>query len=60
MERLRAENRFTLPSTLGREKATNPFLRANDPAIAAQVGLEGHPELDVFTELRARKSSFKG
>lgn len=56
VERLRAENRFTLPSTLGREKATNPFLRATDPAIAAQVGLEGHPELDVFTELRARKN----
>jgi hydroxyacylglutathione hydrolase len=56
VERLRAENRFTLPSTIGREKATNPFLRARDPAIAAVVGLEGHPELDVFTELRARKN----
>lgn len=56
VERLRAENRFTLPSTLGREKATNPFLRAADPAIAAQLGLEGHPELDVFAELRSRKN----
>ena len=56
VERLRAEKRFTLPSTIGREKATNPFLRAADPAIAAQLGLEGHPPLDVFTELRERKN----
>jgi hydroxyacylglutathione hydrolase len=56
VERLRAANAFTLPSTIGREKATNPFLRSADPAIAATVGLDGHPPLDVFTELRARKN----
>jgi hydroxyacylglutathione hydrolase len=56
VERLRGQNVFTLPSTIGREKATNPFLRAADPAIAATLGLEGHPPLDVFTELRARKN----
>jgi hydroxyacylglutathione hydrolase len=56
VEALRRENRFTLPSTLGLEKRTNPFLRASDPAIATEVGLAGHPPLDVFTELRARKN----
>jgi hydroxyacylglutathione hydrolase len=56
VERLRAAKEFTLPSTIGLEKATNPFLRAADPAIAAQLGLDGHPPLDVFTELRERKN----
>ena len=56
VEALRKENRFTLPSTLGLEKRTNPFLRASDPDIAAGLGLAGHPPLDIFTELRARKN----
>lgn len=56
VERLRAAGAFTLPSTIGREKATNPFLRAADPAIAATLGLEGRPPLDVFTALRERKN----
>ena len=31
VERLRAAGKPTLPTTIGREKATNPFLRADDP-----------------------------
>ncbi|MGL4285064.1 MAG: hydroxyacylglutathione hydrolase [Phreatobacter sp.] len=54
--RLRAENRPTLPTTIGRERDTNPFLRAADPAIAAHLGMAGATPLAVFTELRERKN----
>ncbi|PSC05926.1 hydroxyacylglutathione hydrolase [Alsobacter soli] len=56
VEQLRAAGSYTLPTTIGREKATNPFLRAGDPAVAAAVGMAGRPALDVFTELRERKN----
>lgn len=58
VERLRAENRPTLPTTISREKATNPFLRADDPAVQRAVGLEGAPPAKVFAEVRGRKDRF--
>ena len=54
----RAQNRPTVPSTLGEELATNPFLRADQPGLAANVGLSGSDPLTVFTEVRRRKDSF--
>jgi hydroxyacylglutathione hydrolase len=56
VELLRAENRFTLPTTIGREKATNPFLRAGRPELAEAVGMGGQPAEAVFAELRERKN----
>jgi hydroxyacylglutathione hydrolase len=58
VERLRAENRLTLPTTIAREKATNPFLRADDPAVQRAVGLTGADPARVFAEVRARKDRF--
>jgi hydroxyacylglutathione hydrolase len=43
---------------MGEERATNPFLRADDPTIAAAVGLAGAPPVQVFAEIRRRKDSF--
>ncbi len=48
----------TIPSTIGEEIATNPFLRAGEPAIAERLGLAGRPPVEVFAELRRRKDSF--
>lgn len=48
----------TVPSLLGVEKATNPFLRADDAAFAQRLGLAGHPPAAVFAEIRRRKDSF--
>jgi hydroxyacylglutathione hydrolase len=48
----------TVPSLLGIEKVTNPFLRADDPAVAEGVGLAGADPLAVFTEVRKRKDNF--
>ena len=46
VERLRAAGEPTLPTTIGAEKATNPFLRAKS--------------VEEFAERRAAKDSFRG
>ena len=56
--RLRAEHRSTIPSTMGEEKAANPFLRADLPEVARSLGLADSPAWKVFAELRARKNRF--
>ncbi len=58
IDAVRAEGRPTVPSQLGDEKATNPFLRADDPVLAANVGLAGADPIAVFAEIRARKDNF--
>jgi len=56
--RLLAEKKPTIPSTLGEEKAANPFLRADAAEVAANVGLAGKPAAQVFAEIRERKNRF--
>lgn len=56
--RLREAGEFTLPTTIAIELATNPFLRADDPAIQAELGMSGTDPIAVFTELRERKNRF--
>jgi hydroxyacylglutathione hydrolase len=48
----------TIPTTLAEEKAMNPFLRADLPAVAAGVGLAGAPPAEVFAAVRGRKDRF--
>lgn len=60
VEKLRAAGKPTLPSTLADELRTNPFLRADDPAVAEAVGMKGADPAAVFTELRERKNNFRG
>jgi hydroxyacylglutathione hydrolase len=48
----------TIPSLMGEEKRANVFLRADDPAVAAAVGLTGKPPAQVFAEVRQRKNNF--
>lgn len=58
VERLRENDEPTVPSRLGDEKATNPFLRAHDPAIRKGLGLEDASDVEVFAALRKRKDQF--
>jgi len=58
VEMLRQNGQFTLPTTLALELATNPFLRADDPAIQQSIGMAGAEPAAVFTELRERKNHF--
>lgn len=48
----------TVPTTIGLERATNPFLRA--PKLAEAVGAAGQPDFKAFAAVRAAKDSFKG
>jgi hydroxyacylglutathione hydrolase len=54
--RLRVANAPTIPTTIGEEKATNVFLRADDGAVAAALGMAGKSAAEVFGELRERKN----
>lgn len=54
----RAENQPTVPSLLSDELATNPFLRADDPAVKAHLGIQDADTVAVFTEIRTRKDRF--
>ncbi|MCB0403441.1 MAG: hydroxyacylglutathione hydrolase [Bdellovibrionales bacterium] len=48
----------TIPSTLSSEWECNPFLRASDPAIRAQLNLASARDVTVFAEIRKRKDLF--
>ncbi|MCB1507361.1 MAG: hydroxyacylglutathione hydrolase [Hyphomicrobiaceae bacterium] len=57
-KRARAEP--TIPAPLGREKETNPFLRADEAVIARAMGLEpGTDPAQVFAALRKGKDTFR-
>jgi hydroxyacylglutathione hydrolase len=56
---LRAAGKATLPTTLALEKATNPFLRVNEPAIRKLVDTENASAAEVFGELRRQKDGFR-
>ena len=54
----RAAGAPTVPTKLGQERATNPFLRPDDPAIRRQLGMEQASDAEVFAEIRLRKDNF--
>ncbi len=58
VSKLTAAGKFTIPATIGAEKAANPFLRADDADVAQSVGLAGKPASQVFAEIRERKNRF--
>lgn len=58
-ERVKRDGRFLIPTTLGEEKATNPFLRAGEPALARSVDMApGSDPAAVFAALREWKNRF--
>lgn len=57
-EAAKAKGRFWALTTIGEEKATNPFFRAGEPALAASVGLAGAEAGAVFAALRDAKNRF--
>ena len=58
IEHARANNTPTVPSNLGEEKQTNPFLRPDDPAIRERLGMPFATDAEVFGEIRSRKDNF--
>jgi len=55
VRRLRADGQATLPTRLGRELETNPFLRPDSPEIRHTVGMEDASDAEVWAEIRKRK-----
>jgi hydroxyacylglutathione hydrolase len=55
---LRAASRPTVPSTIGLEKATNPFLRPASLELRQTLGMSTAPDADVLGETRRRKDQF--
>jgi hydroxyacylglutathione hydrolase len=57
-ERAKEKDEFLIPSTIGEEKAANPFLRAGEPSVARAVKMEGAEPVAVFQALREWKNRF--
>ncbi|TAG02992.1 MAG: hydroxyacylglutathione hydrolase [Betaproteobacteria bacterium] len=59
----RGQGAPTVPSTIARELATNPFLRCDQSGIRAQAerhaGTSLHNVVDVFASIRAQKDVFR-
>ncbi len=55
---LRQQGKPTIPSTIGLEKATNPFLRPMSSDLQSNLGMKGADLVDVFAETRRRKDIF--
>ncbi len=57
----REHGKWTVPTNLARELATNPFLRADDPAVQARwadMGGKNGDAVATFAALREAKNSF--
>ncbi len=54
----RARGEPTIPSLLGLEKRTNPFLRADLPELQAAIGMPNASTVTAFAEVRGRKDRF--
>jgi hydroxyacylglutathione hydrolase len=49
----------TVPSNLGEEIATNPFLRADDPVLKSAMGMPDASDAEVFGAIRSAKDGFR-
>jgi hydroxyacylglutathione hydrolase len=58
VERLIEEREPTIPVIIGDEKLANPFLRADVPDLAVDIGMAGKPAAQVFAVIRERKNKF--
>ena len=54
----RAGGHMTLPTTIGAEKRTNPFLRAGEPGVRAAIGMPEATAAQAFAAIRKRKDTF--
>jgi hydroxyacylglutathione hydrolase len=63
VRKLRARDGITLPTTLGRERRINPFLRCREPAVRdaaeARAGTPLPGPVDVFAVIRGWKDEFR-
>ncbi len=58
VDQLRTKGLPTLPTTIGAEKATSPFLRPADKKIRARLNMPDASDVEVFAEIRRHKDNF--
>jgi len=58
LKELRAADKPTIPTNLGMEKLTNPFLRADNPVFANFLGMNRDASENVFAHIRKMKDNF--
>jgi len=58
VESLYQKGKTTMPSTIGLEKETNPFLRVHSADIINTLNMDGKSPVEIFAELRRRKDVF--
>ena len=54
----RSKGQFTVPSELGIEKKTNPFLRPFDKKIRENLNMRRSTDVEVFSKIRTLKDNF--
>jgi hydroxyacylglutathione hydrolase len=57
-KKVRSSNKPSLPSSIGLEKETNPFLRCHDQIITSALGLQAPDPIAVFKTLRKMRNNF--
>ncbi len=58
VSQLRDAGQPTLPTTMAQEKATNPFLRADEAGIRQTLDMNNARPVEVFARIRALKDAF--
>jgi hydroxyacylglutathione hydrolase len=58
IDSMRAKGLPTVPSMMGEERLTNPFLRAAKADLQRDIGMAGADPVAVFAEVRQRKDNF--
>jgi len=58
VKKLRLEGLATVPTYLGLEQLTNPFLRADNNELKKELGMEGCDAGEVFAMIRKLKDNF--
>ena len=62
MQALRERDQPTLPSTIGQEKATNPFIRVDEATIvhsaSTRAGKKLSDPVSILAEIRDWKNNF--
>ena len=58
IDRLRSQNLATVPTSIGLERKTNPFVRPSSINLQSTIGLVGRSPVEVFAETRRLKDNF--
>lgn len=58
IDSMRARGEPTVPTSIGLERRTNPFVRPDSEEIQKIIGLSGATAAEIFTEVRHRKDNF--